>query len=257
MDPTLLSHTPDSILVQDNDDTDCTHTSSNLSNQPSKTTSSTHMHIPSLQRKLTLNKEHLILQEQDQLHDQCLQQCQYPDIFPSELILHIFKFLATPQDLRSAILVCKLWCSCGIDLLWSRPSLLSLPLAEKMCDTLALARSETLFPYSDYVRRLNFSFLAQDLTDDILVRFDRCKRLERLLLPATTKATEEGLKQILNVGKGLYTLDISEIPAVNDTVLEHVATHCPKLHTLYMTGCTSLTDESVVKLAANCPSLKR
>ncbi|KAF9197620.1 hypothetical protein BGZ49_001857 [Haplosporangium sp. Z 27] len=143
------------------------------------------------------------------------------------------------------------------DLLWSRPSLLSLPLVEKMCDTMTLDRSETLFPYPDYVRRLNFSFLAQDLTDDILVQFDCCKRLERLLLPGSNKTTEDGLKQILKVGRGLYSLDMSEIPAVNDSVMEHVAMHCPKLHTLYLTGCSAITDESVVKLASNCPSLKR
>ncbi|KAG0366939.1 hypothetical protein BC939DRAFT_434236 [Gamsiella multidivaricata] len=178
-------------------------------------------------------------------------------IIPSELILHIFKFLSAPQDLRTAILVCKLWCSCGMDLLWSRPALLSLPLVEKMCQTISLGRSETVFPYADYIRRLNFSFLAQDLTDDVLIQFSCCRRLERLLLPGCTRATEEGLKQILEVGHGLYSLDLSDISAVTDSVLEHVAEHCPKLHTLYLTGCVTLTDESVVKLATSCPSLKR
>ncbi|KAG0001456.1 SCF ubiquitin ligase complex subunit, partial [Entomortierella chlamydospora] len=122
---------------------------------------------------------------------------------------------------------------------------------------MSLDRSKTLFPYPNYVRRLNFSFLAPELTDDILVRFDSCKRLERLLLPGSNKVTEDGLKRILTVGRGLYTLDMSEIPAVTDSVLEYVANHCPKLHTLYLTGCSTITDGSVVKLAANCPGLKR
>ncbi|KAF9291080.1 SCF ubiquitin ligase complex subunit [Mortierella alpina] len=194
-------------------------------------------------------EEHLALHT---LH----QSSRYPSI-PSELILYIFKFLVSPQDLRSAILVCKLWCSCGVDLLWSRPALFSMSLVQKMCKTLDLDRSETVFPYPDYIRRLNFSFLGQDLTDATLVRYSCCTRLERLLLPGCVKTTEEGLKQILEIGQGLYSLDLSDVPAVTDTVLEHVARHCPKLHTLYLAGCAQLTDDSIVRLAARCRSLKR
>ncbi|KAF9956139.1 SCF ubiquitin ligase complex subunit [Mortierella alpina] len=130
-------------------------------------------------------------------------------------------------------------------------------LAQKMCKTLALDRSETIFPYPDYIRRLNFSFLGQDLTDATLVRYRCCTRLERLLLPGCVKTTEEGLKQILEIGQGLYSLDLSDVPAVTDAVLEHVARHCPKLHTLYLAGCAKLTDDAIVRLAARCRSLKR
>ncbi|KAF9358852.1 SCF ubiquitin ligase complex subunit, partial [Mortierella sp. NVP85] len=180
----------------------------------------------------------------------------FPSI-PSELILHILKFLTNPHDLRSAILVCKLWCYCGMDLLWSRPALLSLDLVHKMGETLSKDPSETVFPYASYIRRLNFSFLGKDLTDAQVVQFHNCTRLERLLLPACSKTTEEGLMQILLSGRGLYTLDLTEIPAVTDEVIGYVAQHCPKLHTLYLTGCSAITDDSVVKLAASCTSLKR
>ncbi|KAF9187876.1 SCF ubiquitin ligase complex subunit [Haplosporangium sp. Z 767] len=190
-------------------------------------------------------------------HQHMFTQKQYPFI-PSELIFHIFKFLTTPQDLRSAILVCKLWCSCGVELLWSRPALSSMTLVHKLSQTLVLdPRTETIFPYPDYIRRLNFSFVAKELTDEVLTRFRCCNRLERLLLPRAIKTTAEGLKQLLEVGHGLYSLDLSDIPAVTDDVLEHVARHCPKLHTLYLTECFDLTDEAIVKLATSCPSLKR
>ncbi|KAG0198478.1 SCF ubiquitin ligase complex subunit [Mortierella sp. GBA30] len=126
-----------------------------------------------------------------------------------------------------------------------------------MCKTMSLDRSETIFPYTDYVRRLNFSLLSQDLTDATLIRFRCCTRLERLLLPGCAQTTEEGLKQVVEIGQGLHSLDLSDVPAVTDSVLEHVARHCPKLHTLYLAGCTQLTDKSVVQLATNCRSLKR
>ncbi|KAG0044367.1 SCF ubiquitin ligase complex subunit [Gryganskiella cystojenkinii] len=222
---------------------------------------------------------------------------------PSEVVLHIFRFLSAPQDIRTSILVCKQWCLCGIEMLWSRPAMVNMSVVERLCKTLSIGTVEqvihmdqdqdqqeqedesqkqegkdedsnqstptsttsseamtyttTVFPYQDYVRRLNFSFLGQDLTDTCLVRFSTCTRLERLLLPGCINTTEHGLKEILKAGRGLYSLDLSGIPAVTDSVLEHVATFCPRLHTLYLSGCTALTDESLVKLASSCASLKR
>ncbi|KAF9949541.1 SCF ubiquitin ligase complex subunit [Mortierella alpina] len=174
---------------------------------------------------------------------------------PSEIILYMFKFLASAHDLRSAILVCKLWCSCGMDLLWSKPSLMTISVAEKMIHT--IDQSDAFFPYAHYIRRLNLSFLSQDLTDTVLTRFAECSRLERLLLPGSLQTTATGLKQILSRGSGLYSLDLSDIPAVTDEVIEHIAVECRRLHTLYLGSCTDITDNSIVKLAESCPHLKR
>ncbi|KAF9959912.1 SCF ubiquitin ligase complex subunit [Mortierella alpina] len=178
-----------------------------------------------------------------------------PPTLPSEIILYMFKFLATAHDLRSAVLVCKLWCSCGMDLLWSKPSLMTLSVAEKMIHT--IDQSEAFFPYAHYIRRLNLSFLSQELTDSVLTRFAECSRLERLLLPGSLQTTATGLKQILSRGSGLYSLDLSDIPAVTDEVIEHVAAECRRLHTLYLGSCTDITDNSIVKLAESCTHLKR
>ncbi|KAF9092751.1 SCF ubiquitin ligase complex subunit [Mortierella sp. AM989] len=174
---------------------------------------------------------------------------------PSELILHIFKFLASAHDLRSALLVCKFWCSCGIDLLWSKPSLLTLSTAEQMIQT--MASPNTIFPYADYIRRLNLSLLGPELTDSMLMQFASCSRLERLLLAGSVKITSTGLNKILSSCSGLFSLDLSEIPAVTDELLENVASDCPRLHTLYLGSCPAITDESMVKLANNCPQIKR
>ncbi|KAK3847068.1 MAG: hypothetical protein J3R72DRAFT_433008 [Linnemannia gamsii] len=179
----------------------------------------------------------------------------YTPTLPSELILFMFKFLAAAHDLRSAILVCKLWCSCGMDLLWSKPALLTLTVAERMLQTMSLPN--TIFPYTHYIRRLNLSFLALEVTDSMLIQFEPCARLERLLLAGSTKATIAGLQRVLSQCPGLYSLDLSDIPAVTDALIEFVAEKCPRLHTLYVGSCSSLTDASIVKLATSCPQLKR
>ncbi|KAG0350449.1 SCF ubiquitin ligase complex subunit, partial [Gamsiella multidivaricata] len=174
---------------------------------------------------------------------------------PPELIVHIFKFLVSAHDLRSAILVCKMWCNCGMDLLWSKPSLSTFATAERMVQ--AMAGPNTVFPYADYIRRLNLSFLAPDLTDLILGHFALCSRLERLLLAGSINITDAGLRRILSNCAGLCSLDLSEIPAITDALLESVAGGCPRLHTLYLGSCSSITDDSVVRIATSCPQLKR
>ncbi|KAG0024949.1 SCF ubiquitin ligase complex subunit, partial [Podila clonocystis] len=178
----------------------------------------------------------------------------YPSI-PSELILYIFRFLIAPQDLRAAILVCKLWCSCGVDMLWSRPHLLSMSVVSRMFQT--MSAPDTIFPYPRYIRRLNFSFLAQHLTDASLTVFACCTRLERLLLPGSTKTTRAGLEAILTNCSALYSLDLSEVSAVDDALVQYIAQHCPRLHTLYLASCPTITDDAIVSLAKNCRSLKR
>lgn len=125
-----------------------------------------------------------------------------------------------------------------------------------MIQTLALP--QTVFPYADYIRRLNLSLLGPDVTDEMLVRFSPCTRLERLLLPGSVHATEGALERILaNCSSGLLSLDLSEIPCVTDSLIEHVARECPGLHTLYLGSCSALTDEAIVKVAKGCPLLKR
>ncbi|KAG0032247.1 SCF ubiquitin ligase complex subunit [Podila clonocystis] len=125
-----------------------------------------------------------------------------------------------------------------------------------MMQTLALP--QTIFPYVDYIRRLNLSFLAPDVTDEMLTRFSPCTRLERLLLPGSVHATESALERILtNCSSGLLSLDLSEIPCVTDSLVEHIAQECPGLHTLYLGSCPALTDEAIVKVAKGCPLLKR
>lgn len=200
---------------------------------------------------ISMLQRHTQLEQQQNQHsgDQ-----RYPSI-PSELILHIFRFLIAPQDLRAAILVCKLWCSCGVDMLWSRPHLLSMTVVSRMIQT--MSAPDTMFPYPRYIRRLNFSFLTQDLTDASLTGFTCCSRLERLLLPGSTKTTRAGLEAILANCSALYSLDLSEVTAVDDALVQYIAQHCPRLHTLYLASCPTITDDAIVSLAKNCRSLKR
>ncbi|KAF9974079.1 SCF ubiquitin ligase complex subunit [Actinomortierella ambigua] len=209
---------------------------------------------------------------------------------PAELILCIFRFLTSPQDLRAAILVCKRWCNCGVDLLWSRPALTNLSITNRLIWTLMLpsgsrsiaakdddnnsngdsslsaavamsltttTKIATTFPYATYIRRLNLNFVTSEVTDTILMAFANCRRLERLIMPGCKKTTEEGLRTLLQACPGLYSLDLSEIPHVSDTLVKFIAEHCSQLHTLYLAGCTTITDTAIVALAKRCSRLKR
>ncbi|KAF9207546.1 SCF ubiquitin ligase complex subunit [Haplosporangium sp. Z 27] len=120
-----------------------------------------------------------------------------------------------------------------------------------------MTSSNTIFPYADYIRRLNLSVLGPELTDTMLTQFASCSRLERLLLAGSVNITATGLNRVLPSFTELLSLDLSEIPTVTDELLGNVATDCPRLHTLYLGSCAAITDESVMRLANNCHQLKR
>ncbi|CAG8825499.1 21896_t:CDS:1, partial [Dentiscutata erythropus] len=124
---------------------------------------------------------------------------------PSELIFQIFKYVTSTTDLKSCILVCKSWCRCGVEQLWHKPVFTSNQSLFKLLFT--LSRGSQTFPYSFLIRRLNFSFLGENITDQILSRLSSCERLERLTLGGCIRITDTGLLRLLEKADGLIALD--------------------------------------------------
>lgn len=220
---------------------------------------------------------------------------------PHEILLHILKLLA-PTSLSPALLVCKAWCQCGVELLWHKPALSSLGALLRMLiivgsssngtapalapptdsyhhitalDTGAtvpaaaavtvstrssaksLLPNGTTFPYPDFIRRLNFSSLAQSITDPILLRLLPCTHLERLTLASCTSLTTPTLITLLSHCSRLVALDVSDVVGVEDAVLQQVGQTCRGLQGLNLSGCTRVTNLGVEAIAAGCSKLRR
>ncbi|GBB88999.1 hypothetical protein RclHR1_15630001 [Rhizophagus clarus] len=174
---------------------------------------------------------------------------------PSELILQIFKYVTSTADLKSCILVCKSWCRCGVELLWHKPVLNVRESLIKLLVT--LSRSTQTFPYALLIRRLNFTFLIEHVSDDTLKRLSSCERLERLTLGGCRRLTDNGLLKLLDKADGLVALDVSDIENLTDAVVELVGERCRRLQGLNVSLCKKVSDKGILAVASKCRSLRR
>ncbi|KAI0353484.1 RNI-like protein [Trametes cingulata] len=120
-----------------------------------------------------------------------------------------------------------------------------------------LSREDQTFVYAQFIRRLNFLNVAQDLTDSLFSRLAQCVRLERLTLMNCTALSDEGLMRVLPQCPNLVALDLTGVAEVTDRTIVAVARSAKRLQGINLTGCKKLTDASVVALAQNCPLLRR
>lgn len=174
---------------------------------------------------------------------------------PYELLLEIFKFLPTMKDLHSTLLTCHSWCACSVELLWYKPLLLSAP---AMIKFLPVIRREGLtFDYPAFIRRLNLSYLSDQIADAILMKLQRCNRLERLTLVGCHRVTDRGLCDVLSKNTGIIALDVSGVEEISDLSILVVASRHRNLQGLNLTDCKKITDDAITNVAKNCPNLRR
>lgn len=173
---------------------------------------------------------------------------------PHEILLHILRMLPT-TSLAPALLVCKAWCQCGVELLWHKPAFATLPALRNA--QAVLADPEQTFPYAQFIRRLNFSALRNDMVDKDLDSLRTCVRLERLTLAGCNALTAAGIIGLLRNCPRLVALDLSDVSLVDDEVVRTVAGHCPRLQGLNLSGCKLVTDGAVEAIARGCPGLRR
>lgn len=173
---------------------------------------------------------------------------------PHEILLHILRLLPAPS-LSPALLVCKAWCQCGVELLWHKPAFSSLPPLSSMLQV--IASPDQTFPYASFIRRLNFSSLHDQLSDEVLRRLGPCTRLERLTLAGCKQLGSEALVGLLTRCDRLIALDLSDVPEAGDEVAEAIARHCLRVQGLNLSGCKELTDKGLEAIARGCPELRR
>ncbi|POW19540.1 hypothetical protein PSHT_04571 [Puccinia striiformis] len=166
---------------------------------------------------------------------------------PHEILIQILRSLSSTSDLRRALLVCKAWCQCGIELLWHKPTFPSTSCLIKMLVSLA-SKTQT-FPYIKFIRRLNFSGIADHMTDHILLRLVNCTRLERLTLSGCNAITDDSIIKILKNSKDLVALDLSDYTGLQSLK------NCKALRRLKLKYCEKITDAALITVATSCPLL--
>ena len=175
---------------------------------------------------------------------------------PHEILLKVLSHVRSHADLVSSLLVCKSWCQCGVELLWNKLSFPSVQPLIKMLVVLHRQATNT-FPYSSFIKRLNFSSLADRMSDALIMKLNVCDRLERLTLAGCTDIGDTSLVELVKTCRNLIALDLSDCTKVTDLTLQAVARECPKLQGLNLSGCKGVGDTGLKAIAAGCPRLRR
>jgi F-box and leucine-rich repeat protein GRR1 len=180
------------------------------------------------------------------------------ETIPYEILLNIFRFLEPGGiDNYRCLFVCKAWANCAVETLWFRPPIKRWESFIKFTgELLPNCREFTLFPYTQFVRRLNLLSVASQLSSQDFKLLKGCAHLERLTMGGAVQVTSDAVAEVIPNFKKLLALDISQVD-LNDFALCAVAQSCRLLQGLNVSQCTQLTDASITVLAENCHNLRR
>lgn len=174
---------------------------------------------------------------------------------PPEILISIFQRFSAPSDWLHCMLVCRGWAATCVGLLWHRPSCNNWDRLKNVAAS--VGKPDSLFPYSDLVKRLNFSALMKDVSDGTMVPFAQCKRVERLTLTDCSKLTDKGVSDLVEGNRHVQVLDFANLRSITDHTIYTVARNCPRLHGLNIAGCVKVTNDSLLMLLQNCRHLRR
>ena len=169
---------------------------------------------------------------------------------PPEILIHAMRQLTIPRDIHSCLLVSRTWCECAVELLWHKPHFIRLPNLFKMIQV--LGREDQTFLYASFVKRLNFSNLSGELSDQLFSRLASCTRLERLTLVNCSALSDDAHCRVLPCCPNLVALDLTNVHEVTDVAICALAATAVKLQGINLGGCKKVTDRGILAMAENC-----
>jgi F-box-like len=193
------------------------------------------------------------------LHDEFIADQSIAATIPYEIIINIFRFFEPfSQDNYNCLFVCKAWAKCAVENVWFRPAIKSSSTYMKMTSTLPPYTKKTtiMFPYAQFIRRLNLLSVAKELTPAMFRRLECCTQLERLTMGGAIQVTDDAIADVIPNFKRLLALDITGID-LEDVGLSAIAEGCRVMQGLNISNCTRVTDKSITAIAQHCNSLRR
>lgn len=174
---------------------------------------------------------------------------------PAEILINIFKHVTVTRDLFHCILVSRTWCECAVELLWHKPLFPKYGTMVKMGTVLGTIGQT--FTYSHFIRRLNLLNLALSVKDDVLAKFIRCDRLERLTLVNCRGVSAELFGHLFSRFQHLIAIDLTNCNQTTNYALIGLAHAAKRLQGINLSGCSGVTDNGILSLAEYCPLLRR
>jgi F-box and leucine-rich repeat protein GRR1 len=174
---------------------------------------------------------------------------------PTEILIHVLRYLHTSRELYRCMLVCRTWCECSVELLWHKPSFPGVSTLIKMMRV--LSNEDQAFTYARFIRRLNFCFLGPELSDVLFGRVALCVRLERLTLVNCRSLTDDAMTRVFHWFPSLVAIDLTGVVEASDRAIIALATSSKRLQGINLGGCKKVSDRGILALAHGCPLLRR
>ena len=178
---------------------------------------------------------------------------------PYEIILNIFRYLEPfGTDHYNCLYVCKAWAKCAVENVWFRPSIKNVSTFYRFASVLPSAsrKFSTLFPYAQFVRRLNLLNVAKELSPRYFAMLAECTQIERLTMGGAIQINDSAVGDVIPRFQRLLALDLSQVD-LGDDGLCAIAESCRLLQGLNVSHCSRLTDISIQAVAENCHNLRR
>lgn len=176
---------------------------------------------------------------------------------PSEILSLVLERLSHKSDVVGFLTVCKSWAEIIVKILYYRPHINKKSQLDLFMETMRRTKEQTVFDYRTMIKRLNFSFVGDYMTDDQLVHFVGCPNLERLTLVFCKHVTSSSISAVLQGCKYLQSVDITGIKEVSDSVFNTLAFQCPRVQGFYVPQAREASFNALQTFITHAPLLKR
>lgn len=176
---------------------------------------------------------------------------------PSEILHLVLDKLSRKTSIVHLLVVCKSWAQIIIKIIYYRPHINKKTQLDLFMRTMRLSSNETIFNYRLMIKRLNFSFVGDYLTDEELYSFVGCKNLERLTLVFCKHVTSKPVSAVLQDCQYLQSVDITGIKDVEDNIFHTLASNCIRIQGFYVPQAKNVSFEALIKFISHASMLKR
>ncbi|CEP64570.1 SCF ubiquitin ligase complex subunit GRR1 LALA0_S12e01970g [Lachancea lanzarotensis] len=176
---------------------------------------------------------------------------------PAEILSMVLDRLSQKSEVVKFMTVCKFWAEIIVKVLYYRPHINKKSQLEHFMTTMQRPAYQTLFNYRAMVKRLNFSFVGDYMTDEQLIHFVGCPNLERLTLVFCKHITSSSISLVLQGCRFLQSVDITGIKEVSDSIFNTLAYQCQRVQGFYVPQARDVSFSALHTFITHAPLLKR
>lgn len=176
---------------------------------------------------------------------------------PHEILAMVLEAKSQKTNIVPLLAVSRSWAEVIAKLIYYRPHINKQHQLNSFLLTMSKPKEETLFDYRSLIKRLNFSFVGDYMTDAKLELFVGCPNLERLTLVFCKYITTKSVAKVLKGCQYLQSVDITGINHIGDDLFEVLASDCERVQGLYVPHSDAVSSHAISTFITHAPMLKR